>query len=97
MVCSNRPEGNLDSNCKRNLISPDGIHWCVETIGPRFTASIACLLGCVYNERPPDTSAKGIESLRECERECNNKFMSLTPVDESWIGNGQTFYSSANI
>ena len=28
---------------------------------------------------------------------CNNKFMSLTPVDESWIGNGQTFYSSANI
>eukprot|EP00581_Thalassiosira_minuscula_P014380 CAMPEP_0183729158 /NCGR_PEP_ID=MMETSP0737-20130205/29832_1 /TAXON_ID=385413 /ORGANISM="Thalassiosira miniscula, Strain CCMP1093" /LENGTH=398 /DNA_ID=CAMNT_0025961283 /DNA_START=213 /DNA_END=1407 /DNA_ORIENTATION=+ len=84
MVCSNIPKNNENSECKRNKISPDGIHWCVETIGPRFTASISCLMGCVFNERPPDTTPEGTESLRKCEKECNERFMTLTPVDATW-------------
>ena len=99
MVCANKPKDNKDSECKRNLISPDGIHWCVETIGPRFTASIACLLGCVFNERPPDTSPEGRESMKTCEQRCNEQFMTLKRVDESLItpsiGDAITLYSSA--
>ena len=97
MVCANRPRDDLDSECRRNKISPDGIHWCVETVGPRFTASVACLLGCAHNGRPPGTSGGGDgEGLRECERECNERFMSLVPVQESWIGNGRTLFASTN-
>mmetsp|Transcript_37845 Transcript_37845/g.81694 ORF Transcript_37845/g.81694 Transcript_37845/m.81694 type:complete len:479 (+) Transcript_37845:29-1465(+) len=97
MVCANKPKDDMDSDCKRNKISPDGIHWCVETIGPRFTASIACLLGCVHNERPPEATAEGLESVHRCEQECNNRFMSLVPVEESWIGNERTFFASSNV
>ena len=54
-------------------ISEDGMHWCMETVGARYTASVACLLGCVYNgdTRPNHDEAK------ECERRCNEQFMSL--------------------
>jgi len=95
MVCANKPKDNLDSECKRNKISPDGIHWCVETLGPRFTASIACLLGCVYNERPPESSPEGLTSVRKCEKDCNDQFMSLKRVPDSWIGNEKTLYASS--
>mmetsp|Transcript_22105 Transcript_22105/g.48087 ORF Transcript_22105/g.48087 Transcript_22105/m.48087 type:complete len:475 (+) Transcript_22105:274-1698(+) len=94
MVCSNKPKDDLESECKRNKISPDGIHWCVETLGPRFTASIACLLGCVYNGRPPETSPEGLASLRQCELDCNEEFMSLKRVDEHLIGNERTLFAS---
>ncbi|KAL9191338.1 hypothetical protein ACHAXT_001044 [Thalassiosira profunda] len=96
MVCANRPKDNLDSECKRNKISPDGIHWCIETLGARFTASIACLLGCVYNLNPPDTSPEGTTQLRKCEKDCNEQFMSLKRVDESLIQQGSTLYASAS-
>ncbi|KAL7532351.1 hypothetical protein ACHAXR_004578 [Thalassiosira sp. AJA248-18] len=94
MVCANKPKDNLDSECKRNKISPDGIHWCVETLGPRFTASIACLLGCVFNGRPPETSPEGSASLRKCEQECNEQFMSLKRVNEYLIGHERTLFAS---
>lgn len=96
MVCANKPKDNLDSECKRNKISADGIHWCVETFGPRFTASISCLLGCVYNGRPPESSPEGLASVRECEQECNNQFMSLKRVDEQLIGRERTLYATSN-
>ena len=95
MVCANKPKDNLDSECQRNKISPDGIHWCVETLGPRFTASIACLLGCVYNERPPDSTPEGLASVRKCEKDCNDQFMSLKRVPDNWIGNEKTLYASS--
>ena len=95
MVCANKPTDNLDSECKRNKISPDGIHWCVETLGPRFTASIACLLGCVYNGRPPESSPDGLASVRQCEKDCNDQFMSLKRVGDHMIGNERTLYASS--
>ncbi|KAL7544232.1 hypothetical protein ACHAWF_010052 [Thalassiosira exigua] len=94
MVCSNKPKDNLESECKRNKISPDGIHWCVETLGPRFTASLACLLGCVYNERPPARSPRGMATLLRCEQDCNEQFMSLKRVDERLIGNNTTLFAT---
>ncbi|KAL7549848.1 hypothetical protein ACHAWF_013107 [Thalassiosira exigua] len=85
MVCAERPAGKKD--CVRNRISTDGMHWCVETLGPRYAASVACLLGCVYNGRTPGEK----EDVRECERECNERFMSIDPVDETWIGGATVF------
>jgi len=82
-------------DCIRNKISRDGIHWCIETLGPRFTASIACLLGCVYNERPPESSPEGLASVRKCEKDCNDQFMTIRPVDEDWIRNGISLYSKS--
>ena len=100
MVCAQPPGVNEKSNaCIRNRISSDGIHWCIETLGTRYSASIACLLGCVYNG---DDSTKrerknGDTDLRECERECNEQFMSIKPVEESWISNGRTLFSNFGI
>ena len=80
------------SKCFFNKISIDGMHWCVETLGPYYSANIACLLGCVYNEKGPQNS----EEIRYCEQECNDHFMTLVPIDESWIGSNTTIYSKNN-
>lgn len=99
MVCAERPSpSNPDGgkDCVRNRISSDGIHWCIETLGPRYAASVACLLGCVYNgggRGPEGGGEDGEDDVRACERECNDAFMSITPVDERWIGGETTMYS----
>lgn len=74
------------------------MHWCVETIGGRYSASIACLLGCVYNESGERGGGEEEfnttkENVRQCERECNEQFMSLFPVAERWIGSDTTLYA----
>eukprot|EP00984_Skeletonema_dohrnii_P019669 scaffold9463_cov136-Skeletonema_dohrnii-CCMP3373.AAC.1 len=69
--------------CPGVKISPDGMHWCVETFGGRFTASIACLLGCVYNVARPPTD----EEIRKCEQRCNDQFMSLNVVRDEMFKN----------
>lgn len=74
-VCSSLPSNEAE-DCPGVKISPDGMHWCVETFGARFTASIACLLGCVYNVARPTH-----EGVKMCEQRCNDQFMSLTMVD----------------
>lgn len=33
------------------------------------------------------------ESVRACEDECNQRFMSLVPIDNDWIDDGVTIYS----
>ena len=33
--------------------------------------------------------------LRQCERGCNEQFMSIKPVEESWIGNEMTLFSQS--
>jgi hypothetical protein len=78
-------------DCFFNRISRDGMHWCVETLEARYAASIACLLGCVYNGDEP----QNIAELRQCEQECNDQFMSLIPVDDSWIGSNTTIFSKS--
>jgi hypothetical protein len=78
--------------CFFNRISHDGMHWCVESLGPRYSASVACLLGCAYTGNEPQHA---LVELRRCERECNDQVMSLVPVDESWIVTNTTIFSQS--
>ena len=70
------------SDCLRNYISFDDMHWCVETIGARWSAGLACLLGCALNEC---NDSKSSESISICEKECNEQFMALTPLHRQSI------------
>jgi hypothetical protein len=60
------------------------MHPCMETVGARLSAGVACLLACVYNHNDtlldtnPDASF-----VRQCEEDCNNRFMTLKPVDHT--------------
>ena len=33
--------------------------------------------------------------LRQCERECNEQFMSIKPVEQTWVGIGMTLFSQS--
>ena len=48
------------------------------------------MVGCVYNAG----EGKDARMIRECERECNDRFMSIVPVDEDWVGTGAAIYST---
>ena len=52
----------------------------------RHSASIACLLGCVYNEVAWEEDEKKRPEVRRCGQECNDRFMSIVPVEESLRG-----------
>ncbi|KAL7476943.1 hypothetical protein ACHAW6_002769 [Cyclotella cf. meneghiniana] len=101
MICAEKPRDG--TSCAKNKISPDGGHWCIATLGPRYSASIACLLGCVYNGNWIDFSVDMMaprsmnKNVRLCEQECNDQFMSLVPVHEKWIKEGTILYSSCDL
>ena len=87
-VCSERDWlGTEKAKCNRNYLISDGMHICPENLATRYGVSVACLLGCVYNRKfgVDDIKQHNESSLRACERECNEQFMSVQPVDESWI------------
>ena len=85
------------------------MHFCTEKMASRIGAALACLLGCVYNRRGSSLSSSattmqeedetGTESerkvlkIRECERQCNNQFMSVLPIKESWINSTLASFS----
>ena len=78
------------SSCHRNFLTRDGMHPCMETIGARLFASLACILGCVYNHEDTELDINPDSSfVRQCESDCNRRFMTLLPVDESAIHDGQ--------
>ena len=74
-TCSSRVAAG-SPNCPKNYLSADGQHLCVETLGARISANFACLIQCAYSSTL---------LLRECERACNDKFMSLKEIDSSEI------------
>ncbi|KAL7547422.1 hypothetical protein ACHAWF_010723 [Thalassiosira exigua] len=82
-------------DCIRSKISRDGIHWCVETLGPRYSASIACLLGCVHNGKEPTTDRRHRDMVMQCERKCNDQFMSILPIKEEWSDGRISLFSKA--
>ena len=94
MVCAEETHfrttesGTSVEDCIRNKVSRDGTHWCVESIGPRYSASVACLLGCVYNGREPKNDSHDSKMVRLCEQACNDQFMSILPVSKKWIRAG---------
>ncbi|KAL3780429.1 hypothetical protein ACHAWO_013466 [Cyclotella atomus] len=104
MVCGSEPSknhtqcpGDKDCWCKGNRISPDGMHWCMEYLGSRLSASISCLLGCVFNGegvyRPHTFSAN--QKIQACQKDCNDIFMSVSAVESVWIDTDVTLYSIA--
>ena len=92
MVCANKTLNADKSSCDRNILWLDGMHLCAETLAARHSASLACLLGCVYNKRG-SVDEENESVPRECERDCNEQFMSVMPVDEDWIGTNTTLAS----
>ena len=97
MVCAERTFSAVNKknqeveDCIRNKISRDGVHWCVESLGPRYSASIACLLGCVHNGDAPTSQDNSM--VRQCEQKCNDQFMSIVPVAKEWIGSRMALFS----
>lgn len=91
MVCSDLESlGRLRNKCNRNYLISDGMHVCPERLSFRYAVSLACLIGCVYNR---NDSIQG--SIRGCERECNDLFMSVEPVDNDWVDGNVTLASFA--
>jgi hypothetical protein len=58
----------------------DSMHVCPERLSFRYAASLACLMGCVYNQ-----NNRNARDLSGCEKECNDFFMTVVPIDEEWI------------
>jgi hypothetical protein len=95
MVCSSMP---TDGKCSRNYLFSDGMHICPETLASRFVVGVACIVGCVHNRRQiraknDHSSTWMFERIRICESECNEQFLSVTPVDDSWIDTNTTLAS----
>lgn len=91
------PKGRgVRRNCTRNAIMYDGLHWCMSSVGPRYHAGLSCLLGCAYNRENKEgiTSVEDDNIQREqCERSCNDQFMSLLPINEAWFEKDSILYS----
>ena len=66
---------------KRGLVSPDGMHWCSSTAGPRTSGGFVCLTKCILAKenanRRGDGRAKQFSDLRMCQDRCNNLFMNM--------------------
>ena len=66
---------------KRGLVSPDGMHWCSSTAGPRTSGGFVCLTKCILAKenanRRGDGRAKQFSDLRLCQDKCNDLFMSM--------------------
>jgi hypothetical protein len=61
-VCSENVP-HLSNYCQRNMISNDGMHFCMESLGPRMFANWACLIQCSFK-----SSSSG------CQNSCHYKF-----------------------
>lgn len=91
MVCSDMASlGDKHDKCNRNYLFSDGMHVCPERLSFRYAVGLACLVGCVYNR-----CDEGEGDVRGCERECNDLFMSVVPIDDGWIDDNVTLASYA--
>ena len=82
-VCVEKNVAPDSCKCVRNVMSIDGMHWCMETLGGRIIGGISCLLQCSLLIDDTDASTdKNLEAKRlvlgNCQQRCNDKFMSLT-------------------
>ena len=74
-----RKDGHFcaDKNCNTaSIVSIDGMHWCIDEMGERMNAGIACLTECSLNKED-DSNVMG---ARLCERHCNEQYMNISPV-----------------
>ncbi len=73
-TCAEVSSQNSDpEDCIKTRYSRDGMHWCMDEVGGRINAALACLLKCVDQENKS-------RDLRSCEKRCNDQYMSLNPI-----------------
>lgn len=70
-----------DCQCNRNRVSQDGMHWCLESLGGRLSAGLACLMTCFQDDLENGGLTGGAIELRACEAQCNDQYMSLRPLE----------------
>ena len=76
----NETQRNHTPFCEnQNMFSEDGMHWCTDVIGPRLNAVVACLTKCSLMYNYDENGENG--NLVDCERKCNEKFMTLTAIE----------------
>ena len=78
MGCSERVEPG-SRHCIQNSLFNDGMHLCMNRIGFRIEAALACLIDCAYNG---DSTSKNIS---RCEQACNDRFLSMRPIPDDEI------------
>ena len=85
MICASMPDSSC--GCTMNMISMDGMHWCMESVGGRFVGGISCLLQCSLIMDDIDQSAEETilpgskqQLIEKCQQRCNDQFMSLRPA-----------------
>ena len=78
MCCSERVEPDA-VDCVQNNLFNDGMHLCMNRIGHRIEAALACLIDCAYN----DNSAN--KNISRCEQACNDQFLSMQPILDNEI------------
>jgi hypothetical protein len=66
--------------CKRNMLSADGMHFCMSQVGGRMMAAWACTLSCVYNYN--GKTSKNTANTNHCVDTCNRQFLSLSPFQD---------------
>jgi hypothetical protein len=64
--------------CTRNMISIDGMHFCMESIGGRTIGAIACLLQCSLLPAQHNDDNDKVKLFRKCQKHCNDQYMSLS-------------------
>jgi len=79
-ICAEKvPHGSKD--CIRNAVSMDGMHMCMNIVGPRLVAGLACQLQCAYQEEESKINGMiGGPSSWFCAEACNDKYMNLTAM-----------------
>ena len=64
---------------KRGRLSPDGLHWCSATTGPRSTGGILCLIHCAIDadESFEESNDERSQFLKSCQDRCNSLWMNM--------------------
>ena len=69
------------SKLPRTAVSPDGMHFCSSTSGPRTAGGFVCLTKCILAKenanRRGENRAKQYSDLQLCQDRCNSLFMNM--------------------
>ena len=76
-----------DPEAKMGRISPDGVHFCGTTLGPRTNGGLACLIQCTIDAND-DANGDSQSSLKACQDMCNKQFMNMETVITGGAGTG---------
>lgn len=81
-VCGERVSHNSNA-CVQNAITRDGMHLCMNIVGPRIAAGLACQLQCIYHHYSFNDITMDNPSSTSCAEACNDQYMSATAMVQS--------------